>query len=313
MKNFKTIVASLFALIAMFIIFSSNNGSNTKTGDKKPVISVSTFALYDIVNHIAEDKVKVINILPFGVDPHSFEPTPKLMAAIEDSSVVFYSGAGLEPWVHTTSFKNKAIDMSKYVKLRELGKSEFEFHKHHDEQCAHSTTDPHYWLSFSNMKIMVEVVTKELERLSPRDKTFFEENKNKYIAMLDKLDNAYKTKLSQCRVDTVILNHNAIGYMAKRYGFNVESLSGLAPEADPTASDMKRVMKDIKDRGIEIVFFENFANSKTMKTIAKDMGVALDTLQPLGNITADEANKHLTYEDIMYRNLEKLSKALVCR
>jgi zinc transport system substrate-binding protein len=49
-----------------------------------------------------------------------------------------------------------------------------------------------------------------------------------------------------------------------------------------------------------------------MKSISKDSDVTADVISPLGNITADDARKNATYEELMYRNLEKLSKAMLC-
>ena len=71
-------------------------------------------------------------------------------------------------------------------------------------------------------------------------------------------------------------------------------------------------MQDVKKDGVTTIFFENFVNDKVIKRIAKDTHINIDLFQPLGNITKDEANAGLTYEDIMYKNLDKLSKALVC-
>jgi len=311
MKNFKVIVVLLLSLFVGFVFLSTKIVKIEN--NLKPTVSVSTFALYDIAKHIGGDKVNIINILPFGVDPHSFELTPKLMGSIENSDIVFYSGAGLEPWTHSFAFKSKVIDMSKFVNLRKLGKNEFEHHKHHDEQCVHNSIDPHYWLDFNNMKNMVDIVTHEFIIISPKNKQFFLENKKLYVKMLDSLNKKYKNTLSKCKVNTVVLNHNAIGYLANNYNFNVESLSGFSPESDPTANDMKRVMKKITSRGITTIFFENFVNSRSMKSIASDMHVNLDVIQPLGNITADEFKKNLTYENIMLLNLKKLSKALMCK
>jgi zinc transport system substrate-binding protein len=310
MKNFKIILLFLTLLVSLFLIFALQK-EPTQTVSQKPIVSVSTFALYDIVKYIAKDKVDLVNILPFGVDPHSFELTPKLMSKIEKSSIVFYSGAGLEPWIRTIDFKGKAIDMSKYVKLRELNHEE-ELH-HHDDKHAHHKIDPHYWLDFDNMKKMSSVITDKLVKLQPKNKSYFLKNQQQYANMLERLDEKYKKTLLDCSVDTVILDHNAISYLAQRYNFNVESLNGLSPEAEPSAKDMQRVMKEISSRGISTLFFENFSNSKGMKSIANDMNVKLQTLQPLGNITADEAQKGLSYEDIMYINLKKLSKALSCK
>jgi len=311
MKKFKIVVVFLVVLLVVLELFFSQK-TEEKSSFEKPIVTVSTFALYDIVKHIAGESVEVVNILPFGVDPHSFEPTPKLMAKLEKSAIVFYSGAGLEPWIENMHFKTKAVDMSQFVSLRELNADEFEHHKHHDEQCAHNTVDPHYWLDFSNMKKLTVVITEELIRLLPDKKEYFLKNEAAYMSMLEKLDRNYKKYLHSCTIDTVIINHNSLGYLANKYHFHAESLSGLSPEADPTPKDIKRILEEIEKDGVSTIFFENFVNSKAIKTIAEDAHVSFDVIEPLANITADEAAAGMTYELLMYKNLEKLSKALMC-
>jgi len=312
MKDFRNVIFILVILTFLLQMYVTNSDNAKNAANDTPMVAVSTFSLYDITKHIAGDSVEIINILPFGVDPHSFEPTPKLMADIEKSSLVFFSGAGLEPWTHGFSFKNRAIDMSKHVKLRELDADEHEHHKHNDKQCAHNTIDPHYWLDFTNMQNATELIKNELIVLRPKYKEMYEKNAANYTHMLQKLDKKYKKNLSSCRFDTVIVNHNAIGYLSQNYHFNVESLSGLSPEAEPSASDITRIFKEIKDEGISTIFFESFVNDKAITTVANDAKVKLEVIQPLGNITADEAKKDASYEDIMYVNLNKLSKALKC-
>jgi len=274
----------------------------------KPTVATTTFALYDITKHIAGQSVNVINILPFGVDPHSFEPTPKLMIRIQKSAIVFYSGAGLEPWTAHFNFSHKAVNISQYVKLRELKKEEHEEHHHGHE----SSLDPHYWLDFANMKKATVVITDELIKLLPQNKDLYLRNQKKYLSMLDRLDASYKKMLSDCKNDTVVVSHNALGYLGDRYHFKVESLTGLSPEADPSAQDINRIFSDIKKEGIRTIFFENFVNDKLIKSIAHDAKIKFELFEPLGNITADEAKAGLTYEDIMKKNLIKLSEALQC-
>jgi zinc transport system substrate-binding protein len=252
----------------------------------------------------------VINILPFGVDPHSFEPTPKLMIALDKSAVVFYSGAGLEPWTQNFHFPHKAVNISKYVELRKLEKGEHEAHHHEHEENAF---DPHYWLDFTNMQKATRVITQELIRISPHNKALYLKNEKQYLQMLEKLDKAYQNNLKECKKEKVVISHNALGYLGKRYHFTVESLTGLSPEADPSAKDVNRILDDIQKEGIQTVFFENFENEKLIKSIAHDAHVKFELFEPLGNITADEAKAGVTYEDIMKQNLQKLKEALQCR
>lgn len=310
MKKFKKIALILVVILVLLQLFMLTQ--SVEKENNKPMVSVSSFSIYDITKHIAHDSVEIVNILPFGVDPHSFEPTPKLMAEIEQSALVLYSGAGLEPWIGTIAFKNRAIDMSKRVELRDLGDDEFEHHKHHDEQCAHNKLDPHYWLDFSNMKSSANIISEELIKILPQNRELYLQNRDKYIHMLEKLDASYKKHLSSCKIDTVILNHNSIGYLAKNYHFHSESLTGLSPEDHPTAKDIERIFEEIEHDGVNTIFYENFVSSRVIESLAKDAGVNVEVFQSLGNITADEAKAKVTYEEVMYLNLKKLSKAMEC-
>jgi len=298
-------IKTIFILFLVIFIGTGCSHKEKRDASSKPIIAVTTFALYDITKHLVGDDVEVVHILPFGVDPHSFEPTPKLMAKIEKANIVFYSGAGLEPWTHSFHFSHKAINVSEYVSLRHLNALEAQEH--------HNSIDPHYWLDFANMKKMVHLIATELIQLLPQDKVVFQYNELQYIKMLDTLDQVYKQKLSQCQLDTVVISHNALGYLSDKYHFKVESLSGLSPEAQPSAKDIAKIMEDIKKRHVSTAFFEHFVNDSIVKSVAHDTGIQLEVFQPLGNITADEANAGLTYEDIMYKNVDKLAKALMCK
>ena len=285
---------------AIFLILLTllNVACSKRENEARPIVAVTTFPLYDITKHIAGESVKIVNILPFGVEPHDYEPTPKLVASIEKSALVLYSGAGLEPWTSGFEFKNRAIDMSRFVALRTL----------HDT----TTVDPHYWLDFQNMKKVTEIITQELITVSPKNRTLYLQNKKSYLQMLENLDALYQKKLASCKRDTVVVNHNAFGYLANKYNFHVESLSGLSPDAQPSAKNIIRLIGVIKEHNVSTVFFEDFASDKAIKGVANSAQTTVDILKPLGNITADEANEHLSYETMMKINLEKLSKALSC-
>ena len=94
MKNLKNIIFILVVVAFIFQIFTMQTKTKKNDSIPKPLVSLSTFSLYDIAWHVAGDSVELVMILPFGVDAHSFEPTPKLMAKISKSDLVVYSGAG---------------------------------------------------------------------------------------------------------------------------------------------------------------------------------------------------------------------------
>lgn len=301
---------NIFSILALISLLPFVNPLNAKDETKKSTVAVSTFALYDVAKHIAGDSVEVFMILPFGVDAHSYELTPKEMLKINKSDIVFYNGAGLEPWIKGFSFKNRALDISKHVKLKELRHEHHHGDKHH--KASHSV-DPHYWQDLDNMKLAAGLIAKELSALLPNHSQEYAKNRDSYEKMLQNLDAEYKKNLSSCKLDTIIVNHDAFSYLALRYGFHVEALSTLSPEAEPSAKTMIELIRHVKEHKVGTVFFESFASDRAIKSIAKEAKVKVDMLQPLGNITADEAKANLSYEDIMRVNLQKIAQALECK
>lgn len=311
MRNLKIVLALLSLLVVVAILTTSSNDEKLSS---KPLITTSNFAIYDVIKHIGADKIELVNILPFGVDPHSFEPTPKLIVKLEKSQLFFYSGEVLEPWTQHLEVGIKGVDVSKFVTLEEFDENEEEGaeEEHEEHHHHHGAYDPHYWLDIENMKQIAHVVTEKLSMLDPKNKHLFEKNEKSYVASLDEVDSLYKQTLLSCKLDTIVVTHNAFSYLAQRYGFKVESLTGLSTEAQPSAMDVKHIFQEIQQKKINIVFFENFSNNKNIQTIADDLSIEVENLEPLGNITADEREQNLSYTDIMKQNLEKIAKAMQC-
>ena len=309
--NLKNTIFFIIIILFIFQIMVTRQDAEIAKQNHKPTIAVSTFSLYDISRNIAGDTANIFMILPFGVDAHSYEPTPAKVAKLYKSDLVVYSGAGLEPWIDGFEFKNKVINMSLHVELKSL--EDHHGHAHAHEHHNDNATDPHYWLDIKNMIIASEYISYELIKMFPKNKELYTNNKNNYINMLRKLDKDYKEKLSTCTLDTIVVNHNAFSYLSHNYGFEVEALSGLSPEAQPSAKTMISLIEHVKEHNLNTIFFESFASDKAIRSIANEANVSVDVLSTLGNITADQADKKLSFESIMRSNLNKISKALECK
>ncbi len=308
--NLKNIIFVLVVVVFLLQILAlQGDKQSPQDAQKKPTVALSTFPLYDVAKNIAKDKIDIYMILPIGVDVHSYEPNPKQIVKLFKSDLVIFSGASLEPWISRLDFKNKVLDMSKYVTLIEMDASHHHTHEEHTHADEH--TDPHYWLSINNMKKITKKITAEIIKLDPKNKDFYQQNALAYLKKLEVLDGAYKTTLSSCKKSEILTNHNAFSYLAKEYGFEVLSLSAFSPDAEVNAKNMIRLMQEIKKLHISTIFYESFASSRAVKTLAQEVGVQVEVLQPLANITKNELG--LSYEDIMSTNLVKLKKAMECR
>ena len=102
------------------------------------VLAAETF-LADIAQNVAGDRVKVDALMPLGVDPHAFEPTPQDVVKISQSQVVIVNGNGFEEWLsrvlENAGGKRTVIEASAGLAMREPG-SEEAAHAH-EAETAH--------------------------------------------------------------------------------------------------------------------------------------------------------------------------------
>lgn len=313
----------LFIFLGVLLISDRPERSMHESASaEKTRIAVSTFALYDIVSNIAGDNVELFMVVPFGTDLHSFEPTPKDLVKLNQSALFIYSGAGLEPWAESFEGAMKRLDISRYVTLRELEQSgeEGAGSAHHDakrhdddhEDHDHEGADPHYWLDPTNMIRAAEAIEQQLGQLMPRYAKEFYRNREVYITQLHMLDNRFKSELGNCKQSMIVVNHNAFGYLAERYGFDVVALTGLSPESMPSAKRMAELSDLVREHHLNTIFFESFVSDRLIREIGNETGAAVETLQPLGNITADEVAQRLNYIQLMERNIGKIKTAMEC-
>lgn len=184
MKTIKTVSILLVLILGAFVYYNLHETpkqEQLEQNSSKPLVALSSYALYDVAKNIAGDSMNVFCMLPYGVDVHSFEPTPKIMASVNDAVLVVYSGAGLQPWTHTFEDQKNGLDMSRYVKLLDAAHEEEGDEHHHHE----SDFDPHYWLDIDNMIKITQTLDGEFSKLSPANTELFHKNAAAYIVQLE--------------------------------------------------------------------------------------------------------------------------------
>ena len=293
----KKLLAYLIAFGAAFVGFSMLLAPAKKTSMAKPMISLSTFPLYESARIVAGDTLNIKTIIPLGSDAHAYSPSPADVAEISKSSLFIYSGGGFEAWAQPLKSSLpkslKIIDMSRHVELLK--------------------NDPHYWLNIDNMITMTNVMEAEFSTLSPQHKDLYHKNATAYIAELKKLKSEYTVGLKECKNRTLITNHNAFGYLAHVNNLKNISIIGLSSDEQPSAKTMATIITLVKKEKIKTLFFEELIDDNVAQTIARESGAKAQSLQPLENISEDELKSHQTYLTIMGDNLKKMREAMECR
>src|SRR3546814_11051824 len=95
-------------------------------------------------------------------------------------------------------------------------------------------------------------IAKTLAEIDPDHEADFAANAADFRAELEALDKEYVDGLANCERTTVVVNHDAFGYLS-RYGLKFESITGLSPGAEPTATERARPHELIRERGLPTV------------------------------------------------------------
>jgi zinc transport system substrate-binding protein len=293
-----------FSVFILLLLILSGCVEREISNNKLNVI-VTLFPQYDMVRAIAKDNVNVRLLLPAGVEPHAYEPTPSTLIEINQSDLFVYTSDRMETWIsHVfTDLDDKGpivVDSSVGVNLL----------IHNDGNGEE--IDPHYWLDPLNDKIMVDNILNGLIQIDPENTEFYQTNANAYKLKLDELDNAYQDLFSRVQTNKIIYGgHFAFGYLTSR--FNIEILSpysGFSPDAEPSVSSLSELMDTMSMYNINVIFYEELIDPKIARIISEQTDATIDILHGGHNISKDDMANGVTYFDLMYTNIEKLKEAL---
>ena len=318
-KHFSLFLAAL-AAAACLVVFAgcSTNGTaqspRSESGDKVSVVA-SFYPMYDFAQKVGGDRVDVTCLVPAGTEPHDWEPSTADMKTIASAKVLVYSGAGMEHWVNdvTSAADNKdlvSVEASRGVDLLPATGDEDEHEDAHEGDHEHGQYDPHVWLSPANAKVEMANIRDALIKADPDGKDAYEKNYEKYADMLDELDQKYASELAGTASKSIVVSHQAFGYLCDRYGLTQVPIEGIEADSEPDAKTMAKIVDFVKENGTKTIFSEELVSPKAAQAISDETGASLEVLNPLEGLTDEQISAGEDYFSVMESNLDKLVKAL---
>lgn len=306
-------------LIILFVGFMLilNGCAPTQPESEKITVITSLFPQYDFVRQIAKDKVDVSLLLPAGVEPHSFEPTPQTIVTIGDADIFIYTNAMMEPWIEKVIDNvisdsllivesSLGIEYIEHAHEDEEHEDEHEDDEHEDEE--HGELDPHVWLDPLNAKVMAQNILTALIEADPENSDFYQTNANALFLQLDELKAEYDAVFADPAHKTIIYGgHFAFGYLADRYGLEILSpYTGFSPNAEPTPQAIVELINRMTELNIKTIYYQELIDPKTARVIAEQTGAEMVLLHGAHNVTTEELQAGATYVSIMRDNAQKL-------
>jgi len=305
-------------LVSLLVLGGCTRQQPSATVAKKPVVVTTLYPLYAFARQLAGDRMEVQLLLPPGVEPHHFEPTPDDLARIHRAALFVYIGPFLEPWAERVIAgvdrqKVRVVAAAEQVTL--LPALSHGGHDHdHRHQAGAAAYDPHVWLDFVADQAMVTTMLAAFVAADPAGADQYRQRAAELAQQLADLDQRYRQRLADC--DSRVLlhgGHAAFGYLAHRYKLTYQPAAGVTAELEATPQRMAQLVHQVRQHQVKAVFMEQLDSPRVAETLARETGAVVRRLHGAHNVGNDERQRGVTFFDLMDENLQQLKAGLGCR
>lgn len=217
------------------------------------------------VERLGGGKIAVEVLVPTGADPHTYEPSPRVLKGIEKARLYLAIGSGIEfevHWVPRIRALNPDLEIVYCFEGVEVVPG-----------------DPHVWLSLRNAEVAITRMAEVLKRTFPQWRDDIEANAEAYRKELRELDRRISRKLEPYRGKAFLSFHPAWTYFARDYG--LRQLVVEREGKEPGARTLTEVIEEAKREGIRVIFVPPRFNRRLVEGVAGELGAQIRVLDPL--------------------------------
>jgi zinc transport system substrate-binding protein len=276
------------AVVGSALALTAGCREETASPPHKVRTVVSVLPLRDFVTRVAGRHAEVEVLVGPGQEPHSYEPTPKQVAAALEADLYFKVGLPLEKRVlekiTAMNPKLKVIDLTQGIRLRMLteGEEEHESGGHGDAGHQHvvGEPDPHIWLSPKNARTLCASIGNGLRSADPAHAAEYDGNLKAFDAELARLDAKIEKALAPFKGKEFMVFHPAFGYFGDAYGLKQVPVEIEGKE--PSAQQLAALVRLARERDIKIIFVQPQFSDKSARAVAQAIGGAVLAMDDLG-------------------------------
>lgn len=232
----------------------------------KPSVVATTTLIGDIAAQVGGDRIDLKVVMPAGVDPHSFKPSPADVADMKRADLVLYNGLHLEGKMVEMlegTLKDKSLPVTSGIPQDKLlGWAD-------GQSGAH---DPHVWFDASLWAMAATAVADRLAVLDPAGAEHYRTRGKELVARITKLDGDVRSSLASIPKErrVLITSHDAYNYFGRAYDVEVLGVQGISTESEAGLAAVNEAVSFIVSRKIPAVFVESSVSPKTIEAVQRD-------------------------------------------
>lgn len=230
----------------------------------RPVRVVTTTSLIaDAVRQVGGSRVEVTALMGPGVDPHLYKAREGDVLRLARADIVFYHGLHLE-----AKMADILAEMGRWVPTYAVGNAVDPADLIYPEGSA-GNPDPHIWFDVRLWMRVVAYVADALAERDPAHQEFYRANAEAYLRDLVELDGWVREQVGRVPPEQRVLvtAHDAFGYFARAYNFEVRGLQGISTVAEAGIADVQELADFIVRRRIRAIFVESSVPVRNIEAV----------------------------------------------
>lgn len=245
---------------------------------KEKLVFASILPLQYFTDQITGNLYRSEVMVPPGVGPETYNPTPRQMSEMARAGAFFANGhLGFEE-AYLDKFKSINPNLA-FVNTSEGVELILAEGHSHDGHQHEKGADPHTWSSPDGAKIIARNIFEGMVKIDPGNKDRFQANLDRLLAKIDSVDRVVSGILANIPSRTFMVFHPALGYFARRY--NLEQLSIEFEGKTPTPRHVQGMVEEARAKKIGYIMIQREFDVENVEIIAKETSSAIIQIDPL--------------------------------
>lgn len=259
-------------LIVAALTMAGCASESTPSPNDGPLVVVTTSILGDVVSQLVGEAGRVETLMGPGVDPHEFLPSARQAELLHRADLVVANGLGLEEGLIDVLGAARDDGVKVLEVAPQVDPIPFEVGK------EEGSPDPHFWFDPTRMARAVDLIASSLEQVDPS--ADWPTAASQLHADLEELDAEEAQIVASIPPGRrkLVTNHDALGYFAARYDFQIIAtvIPAASTLAEPSAADLADLVSTLQAQGVTTIFAETSAPDTLAKAVAAELGENVD-------------------------------------
>lgn len=249
-------------------------------------VTVSIPPLQGLAARLGGDHVAVSSFMDETQDPHTFSPSPRAVASLGRSAVLFTVGVDFEATVcekiRQAFPRVEIVDVSAGLSRSPGEACSADDHAGHDH-AGHDhggVSDPHLWLSVPNLLHMAGRMAEALERRLPEQRQAIAANLAALRQEFEAAHADFGRRLEGRRGAVFYVYHPSFGYFARDYG-----LVQQAVEIDgksPSPRQLAGLIAQAGEAKVRVIIVQPQFPQRSAQILSERIGGQVIAISPLG-------------------------------